>query len=341
MKIIVTANSVPYIVGGADYHINGLLNNLKLHGHDVEIIRYPFKFTPESAIQQLMHFCQGYDLNYPNGIRVDKVISLQFPGYGIQHDNHTVWLMHQHRAVYELYSQQIPGDSLQQLQQDIVRYDNAVLSAVKTRYANSRRVSQRLKHYNQLDATPLYHPPFGEQHFYTETAKDYIFCPSRLERLKRQDLLIEAARYTQTPVVMIISGEGGQKDYYQSLISQYHLEHKVRLTGLLTEQEKYAFYAYSLAVFFAPFDEDYGYITLEAMLSGKPVITCHDSGGPLEFVEHDVTGYILAPDPKVIAAKIDELYQAKAHAEKLGQQALAHYQAKHINWNHVVQTLTL
>ena len=40
----------------------------------------------------------------------------------------------------------------------------------------------------------------------------------------------------------------------------------------------------ALGVIFPPLDEDYGYVTLEAMLAAKPVITCTDSGGPLEFV---------------------------------------------------------
>ena len=35
------------------------------------------------------------------------------------------------------------------------------------------------------------------------------------------------------------------------------------------------------AVVFPPFNEDYGFVTVEAFMCGKPVITCHDSGGPV------------------------------------------------------------
>ena len=38
-------------------------------------------------------------------------------------------------------------------------------------------------------------------------------------------------------------------------------------------------YAGARAVAFVPYEEDYGLVTLEAMLAGKPVITCTDSGG--------------------------------------------------------------
>jgi glycosyltransferase involved in cell wall biosynthesis len=340
MKILVTANKVPFMPGGADYHIAGLVNHLRQYGHQVEEIRLPFKFSPEADIKKLMDFCDGFDLNRPNGTQIDKVISLQFPGYGVKHADHTVWLMHQHRAVYELFEQQPGTPELTQLKEHIVQYDNRVLKQAKKIYSNSRRVSQRLQQYNRIDSEPLYHPPFGAEHFFCERAKPYIFCPSRLERLKRQDLLIKAAQYFKTPVAVIIAGDGGQKNYYQNLIDKYRVADKVRLIGTVTETEKHAFYAYSLAVFFAPFDEDYGYITLEAMLSAKPVITCHDSGGPLEFVKNAQTGYVLNPDPKLIAKHIDRLYEDTALAEKMGNQGLKQYKKKAISWDTVIKALT-
>ena len=37
-----------------------------------------------------MAFCDGYDLASPNGQQVDRLISLQFPGYGMRHPQHVV-----------------------------------------------------------------------------------------------------------------------------------------------------------------------------------------------------------------------------------------------------------
>ena len=65
-----------------------------------------------------------------------------------------------------------------------------------------------------------------------------------------------------------------------------------------------ALYAGALAVVFPPFDEDYGYVTLEAFLARKPVITTTDAGGPLEFVEDGVTGLVCAPTPEALGAAI-------------------------------------
>jgi len=339
MRIVVTANTVPYMSGGAEYHIQGLIMQLKLQGHEVEAIRFPFWFSPNQDILHLMEHCRHLDFNQPNGIRVDKLISLQFPAYGVQHNDHRVWVMHQHRSVYELFKEQQASIEEQKFRQKVIEFDNHVLGKIPKRFANSKRVAERLKTYNQLDSTPLYHPPYGFERFYTEQDQAYIFYPSRLETLKRQDLLIEAARHLTTPVKILLAGDGGQKQTFMALVNQYQLHDKVRFLGRVSENEKLAFYANSLAVFFGPFDEDYGYITLEAMLSSKPVITCEDSGGPLEFVQHNESGFVLEPEPKKIAAAIDELYHNRQRAKEMGQYGLEIYQQKQISWENVVEKL--
>ena len=49
---------------------------------------------------------------------------------------------------------------------------------------------------------------------------------------------------------------------------------------------------------YAPYDEDYGYVTLQAFLAGKPVITTTDAGGVLEWVEDGVTGLVTDGDAR-------------------------------------------
>jgi glycosyltransferase involved in cell wall biosynthesis len=247
--------------------------------------------------------------------------------------------MHQHRAVYELYDAAAADDELQALRTRIHAFDRRVLARIPRRFANSGRVAARLARYTGLDATPLYHPPHHAEHFGAGASEDYVFFPSRLESLKRQDLLIEAARRTLSPVGFLLAGEGGQRPRYEGLIASYGLADRVRLLGHIDEAEKRAFYAHSLAVFFGPYDEDYGYVTLEAMLSEKPVITCTDSGGPLELVEHERTGLVVEPEPEAVAAAIDRLYRDRTLAAELGRQGRRRYRALGIGWDRVVDRL--
>lgn len=336
---MVTANAVPFMPGGADYHINGLVEQLRLCGHEVELLRFPFRFSPEAEVQRVMDFCEGTDLNMPNGVRVDKVISLQFPAYGVQHDDHRVWIMHQHRAVYELYPEQAQTAELAALKHSVTEFDNRVLSRAQHLFANSSTVAARLQQHNGLQAEPLYHPPHGAEQFYCDEAYDYIFAPSRLETLKRQDLLIAAAQHLQTPVRILLGGSGGQQQHYQRLIAELDVGQRVQLIGGFSETEKRVLYARCLGVAFVPREEDYGYVTLEGMLSAKPVITCTDSGGPLEFVEDAVTGLITAPEPIAIAAAIDQLYLDKAAARRMGEAGRARYQQAGISWQRVIERL--
>ncbi len=339
MRILISSIQVPFVRGGAQIHIASLKTALEKHGHEVEVMSFPFKFFPEHYLENLMHYCADQDFNVFDGYRIDKVISLQFPAYYVQHHNKSIWVMHQYRMVYDLYHIMNKTEKLQKLRDEIILYDNKYIESTNIIYANSKNVSGRLKKYNNIDAIPLYHPPANEEKFYCEEHYGFIFYPSRLEQLKRQDLLIKAMQYTKTKAVAIIAGEGGHFKKYKQMILDLNVSDKVSLIGHISEEEKYTLYARSLGVFFAPVDEDYGYITLEAMLSSKPVITCNDSGGPLEFVEDKVTGFITEPDPKQVAQKIDWLYNNQQKAKELGKNGLQSYRDKNISWENVVQKL--
>ena len=86
-------------------------------------------------------------------------------------------------------------------------------------------------------------------------------------------------------------------------------------------------------------DEDYGYITLEAMLAQKPVITCTDSGGPLEFVAHHRTGIVSEARPEALAAAMDELWDDRHKAAQWGEAGRQRYDDMGITWNRVVEQL--
>ena len=340
MKILVTANLVPFIHGGASYHVAGVVQALQQAGHDVELLRLPFRFSPEQDIVRAMEHAASLDFVRPNGVTIDQVISLQFPGYGIAHPDHRAWVMHQHRAVYELYDAAQASVELTRLREQVIEFDTAALSRARRVFANSRRVAARLHDSNQIVATPLYHPPAQAELFRCEAALPYVFCPSRLETLKRQSLLIEAAQRMRSSLKILLAGDGGQRDALAALIERHGVGDRVALIGHVTEAEKRAFYARALAVAFPAFDEDYGYITLEAMLSSKPVITCTDSGGPLEFVRHGDTGWVETPDADALAKRLDWLAEHPREAADAGLRGREAYRAADISWLHVVDALT-
>ena len=75
------------------------------------------------------------------------------------------------------------------------------------------------------------------------------------------------------------------------------------------------------------------------MLASKPVITCTDSGGPLEFIQDNETGLITDPTPQSLATAMDALWKDRAQAKALGKAARIHYDELDISWQNVVRRL--
>ena len=118
-------------------------------------------------------------------------------------------------------------------------------------------------------------------------------------------------------------------------VSQPTLSQQIRLL----EKELRELYSHCRAVFFPPLAEDYGYIAIEAMLSGKAVITCVDSGGPLEFVRHGETGWVAEAAPLSLAAVLDTVAADPATAATLGRQAQESIHQLGINWERTLAAL--
>ena len=71
-------------------------------------------------------------------------------------------------------------------------------------------------------------------------------------------------------------------------------------------------------MYYGPFDEDYGYVTLEGFAARRPVVTLTDAGGPLEFVTDGETGLVTPPEPQAIAHAFDRLFSNRPLAKKMG-----------------------
>lgn len=339
MRIVITTVQTPFIMGGAELHAKSLQENLIKFGHETEIVTFPFKFSPEKYISDLMEFISKIKFDQMGWVSIDKLIALKFPAYYVRHSDKTIWLLHQHRAAYDLFDEENADEVKKQLRKKIRDFDNSEFAKCDKIFTNSRNVSDRLKKYNNINSIPLYHPPFDFHKFYPGESLPYIFYPGRQENLKRQDLLIEAMKYVKSDVKLLLSGNGGKYAEHKNLIDNYGLNNKVQMLGHISDNEKYSFYANALAVAYPPFDEDYGYVSLEAMLSEKPLITCEDSGGPLEFVIDGVNGFVSKPDPKELASKMDWFYNNKSRAVEMGKAGKKLYYEKNINWENVINNL--
>jgi len=339
MRIAIATVQVPFIRGGAELLAAGLSSALIEAGHQVDTVTLPFRFFPEHEVERSLVAWEAEDFTALNLMEPDLVLPLKFPAYMLKHPGKVCWLAHQHRDMYDDYDSSSVTPERQALRERIMAADVRHLRACRNIFTISQTVSERLRRYNGLGSEPLYHPPPAACEYYSGDIRPYVLFPSRIETNKRQALLIEAIGHLRSPVVVLFAGMGGQYGALRDLVAQRNLTHRVRLLGEITREELTAFYAHALAVFFGPRDEDYGYVTLEAMLAGRAVITCSDSGGPLEFVDDGVTGRVVPPEAKAIAEVIDQLYYDRRRAAVLGRAGYEKYQTLGISWEHVVKKL--
>jgi len=346
MRILIATVRVPFVNGGAEAHAAGLRNALVGAGHRAEIVALPFKWYPPRRILDQMLACRLMDLTATGSTQVDCLIGLKFPAYLIPHANKVVWLLHQHRQAYDLW--QHPWGDLQrdphgvEVRDAIHQADTELLPQARRLFANSRNVADRLKTYCGIEAAALYHPPPDAPDFYGGPAEDFLYFPSRLNVLKRQRLVIEALALTRAKVRVRFTGPNMDADYHEScmaLARRSKVQSRVEWLGTTSEAAKRDLYARCLGVLFPPLDEDYGYVTLEAMLAHKPVITCTDSGGPLEFVVHRETGLVCEPTPQALAAAMDALWEDRDLARGWGEAGRERYSNLRIDWATVLEKL--
>jgi glycosyltransferase involved in cell wall biosynthesis len=326
MRIAICHPATPFMRGGGEMHVEGLSQALQHAGHDVDVVSMPFKWYPPHELVHQMALWRSLDLSEANGVPIDMVITLKFPAYLVRHERKIVWLIHQHRAAYELWDHPEFGDLAnhehgQAVREMIRRGDRLALGEAKRIFTNSANVGGRLRRFLGMPSDVLYHrSPLCELLLRTETDGygDAILFPSRIEPLKRQHLAVRAMRHTRTPVRLVLVGTGPGEAALRGEVGRLRLESKVELAGRVSDQRLIDMYRSALGVFYGPYDEDYGYVPLEAMAARRPVVVTADSGGPLELVLGGRNGLVVDPSPRAIAQALDHLYRDRRAAERFG-----------------------
>jgi glycosyltransferase involved in cell wall biosynthesis len=342
-NVLICTAQVPFTTGGAESHVEGLRRALEEAGYNAEVAALPFKWYPPSEIMRGALAWRMLDVTEANGKSIDLVVGMRFPAYAVAHPRKVLWVMHQHRSAYNLWG--TPFDDLSTHPdgarvRDFVRHcDARFIPEARKVFANSRTVAERMMRYNRIESEPLYHPPPRAAHLRPGAQGDYVFYPSRVEPQKRQELLIEAMRFVKSGARAVLAGSAPDRRRYESLIKRHGVGDRVELRGFVSEGEMIDLYSNALGVCYLPFDEDYGYVTLEAMLSSKPVIVTRDGGGAAEFVEHGSEGFVTDPEPRAIAECIDRLREDRQGALRMGERAREKLLAMNLSWPNVVEKI--
>jgi glycosyltransferase involved in cell wall biosynthesis len=342
MRIAVCETRVPFVTGGAEAHVGELVRELRARHHEVERISLPFKWYPKDEILAHAAAWRLIDLSESMGQPIDMVIATKFPSYFVRHPRKVTWLLHQHRGAYDLcgtafgdfeHTEQDVG-----LRQRLIELDREMLGECERLFTNARNTAMRLEKFNGMRGEPLYHPPRLAGRLRQGPPGDYVLFVGRLEPLKRASLVLRALAACPTSLRLVVAGDGPLRSELAREAEALNLAGRVTFLGWVEDDQLIDLYAGALATAYAPFDEDFGYVTLESFLSGKPVVTTVDAGGSLEFVEHGVNGFITEPTPDGMADALCRLARDRATAGDLGIAGLE--KARTVTWNGVIEKLT-
>lgn len=226
----------------------------------------------------------------------------------------------------------LPGPLLRALVHQLDRI--ALAKGQIRRYlAISRTVAERADYFpSGVPVEVLHHPT----NLKTHPAESYnaIFTASRLDGAKRIELLLRAYLAAGRDVPFRIAGSGPEEAKLKALAAG---NPNVQFLGRITEAQLTEEYARALFVPFVPYQEDYGLITLEAMQSGKAVLTVTDAGGVTELVQHGVNGEVVETSETALAAAIQHLVDDPERTRAMGSAAPG--TVAHIEWEPLARAL--
>jgi glycosyltransferase involved in cell wall biosynthesis len=348
MRILVCHPQPPFMSGGAETHANGLVRALRAEGHEAEMATIPFRWAPPEELVHQMAMWRSLDIAQANGIDVDLVVAMKFPAYLVRHPRKIVWLIHQQRTAYELWdhpkfgdlSRAPDGSAIRDL---VIASDRLALGEAERIFTNSETVKGRLERSLGIPGEVLYHRSDLTdrllQHPAGTGGGGHILFPSRFDPLKRHGLAVDAMQHVRSGVRLILVGTGVELPTIRARIDAASLGDRVEIRVGIPDDELIGLYRDALAVYFGPFDEDYGYVTIEGMAAGRPVVVTTDSGGPLEFARDDETGLVVEPEPEAIASAFDALAADRDRADRLGSAGRVFVEEKMPDWPSIVRRL--
>jgi len=135
-----------------------------------------------------------------------------------------------------------------------------------------------------------------------------VVLPGRLSRWKGHEVLLDAvARMERRDVCCVLVGSEGRGGYAAGLVRRAErlgLADRLRIPGECDDMPAALLLA-DAVVHASTAPEAFGRVVIEAQAMGRPVIAS-DLGGPVETVEHGVTGWRVPPgEPAVLAEALD------------------------------------
>ena len=144
--------------------------------------------------------------------------------------------------------------------------------------------------------------------------------------IKGFDTLINAFARAKENAYLYIIGGGPEKEALECQISQLHLEHHVKLLGLMERSEINKVFQQSHVFVLSSRSETFGVCYIEAMYAGLPVIATR-CGGPEEFVDKSNGILVSIDNPDELAYAMNNIRSlySKYDSEQISKTCIAKF----------------
>ncbi|PJB31951.1 MAG: glycosyltransferase family 4 protein [Deltaproteobacteria bacterium CG_4_9_14_3_um_filter_65_9] len=151
----------------------------------------------------------------------------------------------------------------------------------------------------QIDIVPLgiypnVHPVKTREALGLPPDKFIFVTIGRLVKRKNLEDLLHIFRDAQEifPSILLVIGDGPEKENIENLAKQLGISGEIRLLGRVSDEEKFQYLAVSDVYLSTAIHEGFGIVFLEAMECGLPVLS-YDRGGQTDFLREGKTGYLI------------------------------------------------
>ncbi len=353
MKIVMLTNNYLPHVSGVATSIRRLMRNLELRGHEAHLIapfpseknedircihRVPALPLPEPLIPlplPIKFFAEKIINNIqPDILHVHHPFLLGKTALRIAKKKH-IPIVFTYHSMYEQYVHYVPLVSgIEKLVlNNVMRFANQVDAVVAPSQSVADIIRKRgLKKHVEVIPTGINPDFFKVSDGSRETKraewgiKDdeiVIFSFARLGSEKSFDKLIQTFALLEKEhdnLKLVIGGEGPEKVPLMLLAKKLQVGDKVIFTGEIPHEEvPLALCGADIFAYFS-MSETQGLVTLEALAGGLPAVVTNAPGNR-DIVEHDKNGFVVNPEPKILAEALNKLINNELLREKFSVSA--------------------
>ncbi len=180
-------------------------------------------------------------------------------------------------------------------------------------------VKNRLLRYGLIEPDKIY--KVGPVTDYTKKTRGktekIIFYASRFTPYKRQDLAVDAFINSDLPSLgfkLVMGGFVEDKNYFEKVKAIASSRDDIIIKSNLSEKELRHLYQSCYATLFLAINEDTGFVPLESLAYGKPVISVNE-GGPKEFIKDGSNGMLVEATVNAVASALNKISDKKYYSK--------------------------